>query len=473
MSQSIHAFSDDALGTLDATGIAQAIQNKEVSAKEITQAAIDRAQKINPKLNAIVIETYDRALELKHANQDGFFWGVPTFIKDNVDIQGYPTQYGTGVFKAKKAPKNSTFVNQFLSTGLNFLGKSTLPEFALNCSAENERWGITSNPWNTEYTTGGSSSGSGALVASGVVPIAHANDGAGSIRIPAACCGLVGLKPSRNRLVNFDQSEILPINIGYEGVLTRSVRDTANFLAEAEHFFQNPNLPKLGRVQSPIKKKLKIAFIENENNGQALVDEDTYQVQLETAKLLESLSHDVELIKIPLDIEKMKHHFLNYYGFLAFLFTKMNRISLQTKLDYKELEPFSYGLTNNFLKNAWELPKSIRLLKKKIHGFENNFYKKYDILMTPVTALKTPKLGYLSPLLSAKEIMKRSSSYAPFTGLQNVSGAPAISLPLGRDSNGMPIGVHFSAPLGQDALLLALAFELEAAQPWKSLYDIV
>ncbi|MCO5248662.1 MAG: amidase family protein [Chitinophagales bacterium] len=148
----IHAFTDDVLGNRDATSIAQAIKNKDISIHEVVEATINRIEKVNPALNAMVIKTYDEALHAKGANVKGFFYGVPTLIKDNCDLKGYPTQHGTGVFKAKPAKKNSAFVDQLLSTGLSYIGKSTMPELGLICSTENERWGITRNPWNTDYT---------------------------------------------------------------------------------------------------------------------------------------------------------------------------------------------------------------------------------------------------------------------------------------------------------------------------------
>lgn len=473
MSKNIHAFSDDALGTLDATGIAEAIRSRNISVKEVAEATIARIEKVNPALNAIVLKTYDDALDAKHSNKAGFFYGVPTFVKDNDDIKGYPTQMGTGVFKAHPAKKNGTFVNQMLHTGLNYIGKTTMPEFGLICSTENEKWGITRNPWNTNHTTGGSSSGSGAMVASGVVAIAQANDGAGSTRIPAACCGLVGLKPTRQRLVNFDGSEILPINIGYQGVLTRTVRDTAAFMAEAEKFYKNPKLPSIGHVKDPLRKRLKIAFLENAAPGQAgFVDEDTYRVQLETAALLESLGHRVVQIPIPVNVEEMMNHYLTYYGFLAFLQTRLGSLKVKAKIDLENLEPFTYGLSNIFVKNMFGLPKSIRTLRKTMEELETTMMQQYDVIMTPVTSLRTPEIGYFSPHLSSKEIVKRASYYAPYPGMQNVSGAPAISLPMGIDSNGLPLGVQLAAPKGQDALLLELAYELEAAQPWRMLYEV-
>jgi len=352
MNHKINAFTADAIGNMDAVGIAKAISKKEISVAEATEAAIARAEKVNPELNAIVVKTYEKARSFSNKTASGALFGVPTFIKDSDHLAGYPTQLGTGAFKSKKATHNSKFVNQLLSTGLVCLGKSTLPEFGLICSTENEKWGITRNPWNTAYTTGGSSSGSAALVASGVVPIASANDGAGSIRIPAAICGLVGLKPSRFRLYGVDGAELMPVQIVHQGVLTRTVRDTAMFFAEAEKHHIHPKLDKMGYVQNAAKRRLRIAFVENLPFGKTgHQDEETYQTQLETAKLLESLGHSVEQISMPIDVDRMAGHFLNYYGFMSYMMAYWSIFTLKAQVDRKELEPFTLGLSKRFKTN--------------------------------------------------------------------------------------------------------------------------
>jgi amidase len=219
-------------------------------------------------------------------------------------------------------------VRQFFHAGVNCIGKTTLPEFGFICSTENERWNITRNPWNTEYTTGGSSSGSAALVASGVVPIAIANDGAGSTRIPASCCGLVGLKPTRDRLMPMHGTETLPINIVYSGVVTRSVRDTAAFYAAAEQFYKNPKLPEIGHVKNPLTRRLRFVIFDNLPEGkQGHVDADTWNTMMESAKLLESLGHTVDVIPLPLNPEELTIHYLTYYGFLSYMTVNFGRLT--------------------------------------------------------------------------------------------------------------------------------------------------
>jgi amidase len=309
------------------------------------------------------------------------------------------------------------------------------------------------------------------MVASGAVPFATGNDGAGSIRIPSAICGLVGLKPSQHRLYGIDGTEMMPVQIIHQGILTRTVRDTAKFYEEAEKHYYNRKLPKIGKVTQAGKKRLKIAMMENLTEGTTgRQDEDTYNLQQKTANLLEELGHNVEVVPLPIDVDTMVGHFLNYYGFLSYMSSHFGRMVFQAKVDKKQLEPFTLGLASRFRRNALKLPRSIREMRKM--GREcGKLFEQFDLIMTPVLAHKTPKIGYFSPELSYEEVTKRAIDFATYTGLYNVTGEPAISLPLGVDSDGMPLGVQFAAPYGQDKLLLELAFELEQAQPWRTIAD--
>lgn len=472
MSKIVSVFKDDALGTLDAVGVAQAIASQKVSLAEVTEAAITRVHQANQELQALVLDTFHDARQHHRLNARGLLHGVPVLVKDTDDICGYPTQMGTGAFRAKTAERHSDFIRQFFSTGVNALGKTTMPEFGLLCSAENERWVVTRNPWNTEYTPGGSSSGSAAMVACGAVPLATANDGAGSIRIPAACCGLVGLKPTRGRLIPLAGSTLMPIHIVHQGVVTRTVRDTAAFFAAAERFYRNRHLPAVGHVQHPNKTRLRIAFFDYPPPGNAgNIDAETERVQKETAWLLESLGHRVERIPVPLDVEEMTWHFLNYYGLLAYVVSHWGEWVFHAQVDKTQLETFTLGLARRFRRNVFQMPKSFAVLSKAARETEQLFEGRYDVLMAPVGARQTPKIGYFSADLSFSEICQRAADYAPYTGLHNVTGAPSISLPLGTDSNGMPMGVQFTAAKGRDARLLELAYELEIAKPWKTIYE--
>jgi amidase len=471
MEKKISAFTDDALGTLDATGIAEAIAKGSISAIEATEAAIARAEKVNGPLNAIVVKTYDHARHQAKSKHTGVFAGVPTFVKDNDKLKGLPTQFGTGAFKSKPAGKNSKFANQFLSTGVNYLGKTSLPEFGLICSTENPAWGITRNPWDTDFTTGGSSSGSAAMVASGVVPIATANDGAGSTRIPASCCGLIGLKPSRDRLINVEGSELMPMRIVYQGVLTRSVRDTAAFYAAAEKYYHNPKLPAVGHVIEPGKQRLRIVCFENIPVGKTgHADDDTYNATIETAKLLTDMGHFVDRVPFPINIEDMTEHFLNYYGFFAYLLTDLGRVVIGSKVNKQLIEPFTAGLSKQFKKNVLKLPQSLRILRKS-GAVAEALLNDYDLIMTPVLSHKVPRIGYFSVALPYDEITRRAVDFSSFTAGQNITGSPSISIPSATSSDGLPMGMNFIAPYGNERRLLELAYELELARPWKFVYN--
>jgi len=266
-----------------------------------------------------------------------------------------------------------------------------------------------------------------------------------------------------------DGAELFPIQIVHQGVLTRSVRDTALFFSEAEKFKYNKRLPKLSHVTSANKKRLKIAFIENRAEGKmGRQGDETYKLQLETAKLLESLGHKVEQIPLPIDADAMIDDFLNFYGFTAYLSSHWGRLIYQDKVDKSQLEPFTLGLAKRFKGNALKLPKNIRALRK-MGNVSSATFEKYDIVMTPVLAHKTPKIGHFSPELTYDDVCKNAVEFATYTGLYNVTGEPAISLPMGLDSNGMPLGVQFAAPYGEDKRLIELAYELEEAKGWPSI----
>src|SRR5215217_8552634 len=227
-----HAFGDDALGGHDTVGLVGAMRAGTVCARELVEAAIARTEAVNPDLNGLAYEAFDRARQRARQSRPygGYFDGIPTFFKDNVDVAGMPTMQGTDAWDPRPAKADGRFARLFLSTGLVPLGKTQMSEFGFSGSAEHPRIGPVRNPWNPEHTAGASSSGAGAFVAAGVVPIAHANDGGGSIRIPASCNGLVGLKPSRGRTSLGPRWGQLTAILNCELVLARSVRDVAGAL---------------------------------------------------------------------------------------------------------------------------------------------------------------------------------------------------------------------------------------------------
>ena len=266
-SNSVTAFCDDALGQFDGVELARLIKSGERDPAEAMEAAILRAEAANPLINGIVTETFSEALEQARRTTRGPFAGVPSIIKDTDPLMGVPTLMGSRAFPRKPAAKSSRFVRHFCNLGFISLGKSNLCEFGLTATTEPLLSGPARNPWNLEHSTGGSSGGSAALVAAGVVPIAHANDGGGSIRIPAASCGLVGLKATRGRLPAVDGAALAPVKIVHQGMLSRSVRDTATFYAESEHRFPVRGLPPMGLVDRPPRRRLKIGFFRFDTFG--------------------------------------------------------------------------------------------------------------------------------------------------------------------------------------------------------------
>ncbi|RVW02117.1 amidase [Rhodococcus xishaensis] len=464
----VHAFRDDALGDLDATGVAARIASGEVSAREVVQAAIDRAEAVQGVLNGIQTEDFERALEKSNAPRRGVFSGVPTILKDNVDFAGLPTGHGSAAFTPAPAPRNDDFVDQFLSTGAVPIGKSRLPEFGFSASTEYPDADPVRNPWNPEYSPGASSGGSAALVAAGVLPFAHANDGGGSIRIPAAACGLVGLKPTRGRTVANSLDKSMPIRIVGQGVVTRSVRDSARFSAAAESYYRNPKLPPIRLVEGPGSTRLRVGVIVDSVTG-VPTDDETRKAMQSTADLLAELGHHVEEATLPVGEEFMRD-FKLYWGFLSFALLTGGKRMFGPTFDAAKTDNLSRGLDAMYRKHMIETPRMLYRLQRTARIYARMF-QKYDVVVSPVLSHTIPKLGYLSPAQDFETLFERLVNYVAFTPINNASGGPAISLPLHQTSTGLPLGAHFSANHGDERTLLELAYELESARPWARIQD--
>ena len=466
----VHAFTDDALGDLDAVGVAASIADGDITSREATEAAIARAEKIDAQLNMLVVRDYERALSQSATPGPGPFSGVPSVIKDNTDVAGMPTGHGSDAVSPRDAAADAPFTTQLRSTGLVVIGKSTMPEFGFNASTEFENRPPTRNPWNPQYSSGASSGGAAALVASGVVPIAHANDGGGSIRIPAAACGLVGLKPTRGRVVDAVEATSMPVNIISNGVVTRSVRDTAQFLAGAESHQPAAGLPPIGVVTGPSDRRLKVGLILDSVTGSPTDDETRAAVQ-DTAALLEELGHTV--VEVPLPVTKaFAADFTHYWALLAFSTQHFGRRVISPDFDKTRTDPLTRHLARRFVRQAWRTPLALRRLKASEGMYRSSFAESgIDVALSPTLAHTTPLLGHISPTVEFPEMFDRLVRYASFTPLHNASGAPAVSLPLGRTAAGLPIGVHVSAMHGDERTLLELAYELEAARPFARIQD--
>jgi amidase len=466
----VHAFGDDALGDHDAVGLAGEIRAGRVSPLEAVDAAIARVERLQPELNGMVCADFDRARALARtaSTGDGFFAGVPTFFKDNVDVEGLPTQNGCGAYTARPATADGEFATMFRRLGIVSLGKTRLSEFGFSPTGEYADADPVRNPWHTGHSSGGSSAGSAVFVASGAVPFAHAVDGGGSIRIPAGCNGLVGLKPTRDRVAQDKTFREMPVRIVADGVVSRSVRDTAAFLRESEKYHRNLELPPVGDVRGPGRKRLKVAMVVNSVHG-LHTDPEVAEALRATGKLLESLGHHVEEIEAPVP-ESFVEDFLSYWCVFATYFSVTGRRTLDPSFDRSRLENLTRGLARNGARKAYRLPLALARLRWS-HLISARFFRGYDVGLTPVLARPTAELGWLDPNLPYELLIERLIHYVSFTPLQNATGDPAISLPLGTSAGDMPIGVQLTAPQGHETRLLEVAYELEAARPFPRIQD--
>ena len=474
----VSAYADDALGELDATGVAAAIKRGDISAYEAADAAVRRIEAVEPALRATVRTTYssgfDRAAELDQQTSQRLasglsgeddprsFLGVPTVIKDNVDLAGHPTQHGSHAFRAKAATSSEGVVRQLLETGVVVLAKTTLPEYGFNASTESAR-GATRNPWHTEHTPGGSSGGSAALVAAGAVPLAHGNDGGGSIRIPAACCGLVGLKTTRGREASGRAARGLPVDIVANGVITRTVRDTAAWVAALDGQQRDGSLPDVGLVDSPGPRR-RIGLV-LDAPGADPTDPETRAAVEQTAELLEELGHEVVAVDPPVD-EAYGEAFLTYWSTLAWGVQHGGRLVTGHRFDGKATEQLTKTLSREMRRRWLKLPGALRTLRRSHEAYAQAIAP-VDAVLSPTLSHPAPPLGFLGPDQPAQQQLDRLVQWATFTPANNGSGAPGISLPLGATEAGLPIGIHLSGAHGEERTLLELAVELEDARPFR------
>jgi amidase len=462
----IHAFADDVLADLDAVALAGLVAERKVSVPEVVEAAITRAETVNPDLNALAYVAFDRARAEARTPRGGFFAGVPTFVKDNIEVAGMPTLQGTDAFVGRPARENGDFARMYLGTGLIPLGKTQLSEFGFSASAEHPRIGAVRNPWHIEHSAGASSSGSAAFVAAGVVPIAHANDGGGSIRIPAAVNGLVGLKPTRGRLAQDRMMRRMPVRIISDGVVTRSVRDTAAFYREAEKIWRNLALPPIGDLTRPGHKRLRVAVVTRSVDREC--SPEVRELTLKTAAMLEELGHQVEHIDPPVP-SYFADDFLLYWSTIAAYVVRAGRFTFGRSFDRTRLDELTLGLERHCRRNLHRVPLAIARLRAS-SLVSARFYRAYDVTLTPTLARETPRVGHLDPTQDYEEIMERLLEWVAFTPLQNATGEPAISLPLATTTAGLPLGMQLAAGAGHEATLIELAYELEEARAFARIY---
>ncbi|HET8958922.1 amidase, partial [Nocardioides sp.] len=322
--------------------------------------------------------------------------------------------------------------------------------------------GPVRSPWDLDHTAGASSAGSAAMVAAGVVPLAHANDGGGSIRIPASVNGLVGLKPTRGRLAQDKMLRQMPVQIVSDGVLTRSVRDTAAFFRESEKVYRNLRLPPVGDITRPGRARLRVAVF-TEGIG-AKASPEVAELTLKTASLLEELGHAVEHIDPPVPAY-FRDDFLLYWSVLSLFTVQTGRRTFGETWDADLLDNLTHGLARHSRRGLHKLPMAIARLRRS-GRVTARLFERYDVLLTPTLATSTPRVGHLSAGNDYETTLERMLEWVAFTPLQNATGDPAVSLPLATTAAGLPLGMMLGAGPGREALLLELAYELEGAHPF-------
>lgn len=450
----------DELAKLDAVATAQAIRDGTVSAAEVMGAAVDRAVAADAAINAVVTAYYDEAREAAARPPAGAWSGVPTFVKDLAKVAGRRTTYGARAFANFIASDQSPFMDALLGTGVISLGKSASPEFGLTGTTESLLNGATRNPWNLDHSTGGSSGGAAALVAAGVVPVAHGSDGGGSIRVPASGCGVVGLKVSRGRYPLADGPHNRPIDISVQGCESRTVRDTAAFIAMLEG---DSELPKVGLVTGPAKQRRRIGFFTASPSGGA-VDREVAAVAAKTANRLSELGHEVEEIAVPFHAGVLQD-FMIYWGVIAYGLVSRWEEIVGRKAGYTDFEPFTFGMIEYYEARKGIAPNAIERLRAFAEQYQAVFRDR-DVILSPTLASPAPKIGVLTPSYTHELLLQRLNDFVVFTPFMNIAGAPAISLPAGQTAQHLPIGVQLAAAIGRERMLIELAYELEEAQPW-------
>lgn len=453
----------------DAVGLADLVARREVSAGELLDAAAARMAEVNPVINAVTLDLTQRARG--EAPVDGPFSGVPFLLKDlGAALGGVPTSSGSRLLANIVAPADSALTTAYRNAGLSIFGKTNTPEFGLWPVTESELLGPCRNPWDTGRTPGGSSGGAAAAVAAGIVPAAHASDGGGSIRTPASCCGLFGMKPSRGRV------SFAPAGEGWAGAsiqhaVTRSVRDSAALLDVAcqpqvgdPYFLSPPERPFLEAVTRD-PGRLKIAFMAGAMQAPALDPECEAAVRA-TASLLESMGHDVSEVVIPGDVAAMAAGAGAAIG--ASIAAGLDAEAARRGRPIEDAEIEALTMLMYRRGQAVSAPDYVRGIQA-IHAYtrvEATLFEAYDVLLLSTLGSPAIPIGWITE--QPKLINERLFAFMPNTQAFNNTGQPAMTVPLAWSLAGLPIGMQFVAKMGAETLLFSLAGQLEQTRPWFS-----
>ncbi|MDA1371137.1 MAG: amidase family protein [Proteobacteria bacterium] len=467
----------DYLG-MDAIELALGVRQQQFSNADVTACAIEQAQKTNPTINAINIECFDAALaQAQHFDQhpdllnQSRVAGLPFLIKDLATVKGLGATYGSRLYKDFVAERSYNIARKYLDAGLIVLGKTNTPECGLTLTTEPVANGITRNPWNTEHSPGGSSGGAAAAVAAGITPVAHATDGGGSIRVPAACCGLFGLKPSRGltAIENKRAASWGGMSVGH--VVSQTVRDSAAFLdlikLEEPNQFAIPPAPasfyaNLNAAPEPLRIGVQLEH----PMDQPLDDECILAVQ-KAAQLCESLGHYVERVSYPVDYRTVVSAMALRINAYVYQTLAPRLAALKLALEDAPLE-----ISTRIMANLGRDVDAAAYLEavdtvKEAERTMAEFHHHHDVIVSPVISKTPARIGWLDMNSSdQKEYVSRFRAYGGFTALYNGTGQPSMSVPGHQAKNGLPVGVMFTAAWGSDLLLLQLARQLEQAQPW-------
>ncbi len=460
---------------LDATALAAAVRAGELSARESVETAIERIENLNGRLNVMVGERFEQALvEADGGLPDGPLTGVPTLLKSlGADVTGLPTTRGSRLFADKVAQADSELVRRYRAAGMVVLGTTNTPELGLNASTESALHGPTRNPWRDSHSSGGSSGGSAAAVSAGMVPVAHANDGGGSIRIPASMCGLFGLKPSRGRVSPAPYPATLAAVTSVQHAVTRSVRDSAALLdlvsgaLPGDAYGIAAPRSTFAEAVGRDPGRLRVGLVTSLPDGPQ-THPDCVAAAEQGARLAESLGHDVVAMEATWHTPDVQATAGVLMGTAMVAAVEERLGELGRDLHDDDLEAFTRVLFDHY--RTGSAADVIRALQRaQVIGWEiGRMFTQVDVLITPTLCLPTPELGYLDT--SRPDLMfERAIQFSGWTGTFNLTGMPAMSLPLAHDSTGLPLGVHVVADYAREDLLLSLAGQFEAAAPWRSL----
>ena len=460
-------------GNYDGVGLAELVRKKQVTARELLDEAVARTAKVDPQINAVVVKHYDYARrQIENGLPDGPFTGVPFLLKDLDLLEGTRTTFGATVLKDFIADHSGTLTQRFLDTGVSIFGKSASPEFGLMPTTESRLFGPTRNPWNLDHSAGGSSGGAAAAVASRILPVAHASDGGGSIRIPASASGVFGMKPTRARNpLGPDRGE------GWGGfavahVVSISVRDSA-VMMDAIHgaepsspYVAPPPVRPFSQEVGRDPGQLRIAFTDRSPFGEAIDPEIAAAVR-EIAHLLAGLGHHVEERAPPLAADPASA-ITAIVGSNTALTVRLIGQRLGRELTEDDLEKLTLTMAHNARNTSSTDYVEAQQSAFQISRGLATFFESCDIFLSPTLCLPPVRIGELNTMSDdLSHIWKILRSYMPGTSMFNMSGQPAMSMPLAWNKAGLPLGMMFSAKLGDEGILFRLAGQLEQVRPWK------